>query len=100
MQDYVNRLSKKNIIIMMNAYTWSGITDKRERDALHDILKTASRKSDKNIVVLSSVGESNYVEIKDGIRYINLAGVKAANQEFIRFKGNGEELYYEFCSVN
>lgn len=100
LQDYVNRLSKKNIIIMMNAYTWSGITDKRERDALHDILKTASRKSDKNIVVLSSVGESNYVEIKDGIRYINLAGVKAANQEFIRFKGNGEELYYEFCSVN
>lgn len=101
LNDYVNRLSKKNIIIMMNPYTWTGITDTRERNALHDILKTASRNSDKNIVVLSSVGESNYVEIKDGIRYINLAGVKAAgSQQFIKFKGNSDELYYEFCDVD
>lgn len=99
LQDYVNRLSKKNIIIMMNPYTWSGITDSRERNALHDILKTASRKSDKNIVVLSSVGETNFVEIKDGIRYINLAGVNASNQQYIKFMGNSDELYYEFCNV-
>ena len=85
---------------MMDTYTWSGITDSRERDALHDIFKTASRNSDKNIIVLSSVGESNYVEIKDGIRYINLAGVKAANQQYIKFMGNDQELYYEFCDVN
>ena len=100
LQDYLNRLSKKNIIVMMDTYTWSGITDSRERDALHDIFKTASRNSDKNIIVLSSVGESNYVEIKDGIRYINLAGVKAANQQYIKFMGNDQELYYEFCDVN
>lgn len=100
LQDYLNRLSRKNIIIMIDVYPWSGITDSRERDALHDILKTASRNSDKNIVVLSSVGESNYVEIKDGIRYINLAGVNASKQQFIKFMGNSEELYYEFCDVN
>lgn len=100
LQDYLNRLSRKNIIVMLDVYPWSGITDSRERDALHDILKTASRNSDKNIVVLSSVGESNYVEIKDGIRYINLAGVNANNQQFIKFMGNSEELYYEFCNVN
>lgn len=99
LQDYVNRLSRKNIIIMMNPYTWSGITDSRERNALHDILKTASRKSDKNIVVLSSAGESNYVEIKDGIRYINLAGVNGTTQQYIKFMGNSDELYYEFCNV-
>ena len=100
LQDYLNRLSKKNIIVMMNTYLWSGISDSRERDALHDIFKTASRNSDKNIIVISSVGESNYVEIKDGIRYINLAGVKAAEQEYIRFMGNSQELYYEFCDAN
>lgn len=100
LQDYVNRLSKKNIIIMMDTYAWSGISDSRERNALHDILKTASRNSDKNIVVLSSVGESNYVEIKDGIRYINLAGVNGSNQQYIKFMGNDEELYYEFINVN
>lgn len=100
LQDYLNRLSKKNIIVMMDPYAWSGITDSREREAFHDVLKTASRSSDKNIVVLSSVGETNYVEIKDGIRYINLAGVKAANQQYIKFKGNSDELYYEFCDVN
>lgn len=100
LHDYLNRLSRKNIIVMLDVYPLTGITDSRERDALHDILKTASRNSDKNIVVLSSVGESNYVEIKDGIRYINLAGVKASNQQYIKFMGNSEELYYEFCDVN
>ncbi len=100
LQDYLNRLSKKNIIVMMDAYTWSGITDSKERDALHDVFKSASRNSDKNIIVLSSVGESNYVEVKDGIRYINLAGVKASNQQYIKFMGNSDELYYEFCNVN
>lgn len=99
LQDYLNRLSKKNIVVMLDVYPWSGITDSREREALHDILKTASRKSDKNIVVISSVGESNYVEIKDGIRYINLAGVNAAKQQYIKFMGNSDELYYEFCDV-
>lgn len=99
LQDYLNRLSKKNIIIMMDVYAWTGLTDSREREALQDILKTASRNSDKNIVVISSVGESNYVEIKDGIRYINLAGTKGRQREFVRFKGNSNELYYEFCEL-
>lgn len=98
-KDYINRLSRKNVIVMMDSYLWSGISDKREVEALHDILKTASRQADKNIVVLSSVGESNYVEIKDGIRYINLAGVKSKNRQYIRFMGNDNELYYQFVDV-
>lgn len=97
--DYLNRLSKKNVVVMLDTYLWSGISDSREREALHDILKTASRNSDKNIVVISSVGESNYVEIKDGIRYINLAGVNGSKKQYIKFMGNDDELYYEFYDV-
>ncbi len=96
LQDYVNRLSRKNIIILMDVYPWTGLTDSRERDALHDILKNASRNSDKNIIVLSSVGESNYVEIKDGIRYMNLCGNGGSDRAYVRFAGNDNELYYEF----
>lgn len=94
LQDYVNRLSKKNVIIMINSYPWTGLSDSRERNALHDILKTASRNSDKNIFVISSVGETNFTEIKEGIRYINLAGVKG-DRTYIRFMGNSNEVYYE-----
>lgn len=80
----------KNLIIKLSVNPWTGITDIRERSALHDLLKTAERKHDKNVVVLYP-GTKNATEIKDGIRYISVASSSG-----IDFKGSSEELYYEF----
>lgn len=80
----------KNLIVKMNVSPWSGITDVRERTAFHDLLKTANRKYGKNVIVLFP-GTKNGVEIKDGIRYISVASSSG-----IDFKGNSEDLYYEF----
>lgn len=98
-QDFVYNLSKKNVVILMDRYLWTGITDSRERDALHTIFKNALRDYGKNVIVVSSAGESNYVELKDGVRYINLAGVGASNAQYLKLKGNSEEMFYEFVNV-
>ena len=80
----------KNLVIKMNVSPWSGITDVKERTALHDLLKTAGRKYGKNVVVLFPNGK-NGVEIKDGVRYIAVASSSG-----IDFKGDSENMYYEF----
>jgi hypothetical protein len=102
MQDYVNNLSKTNVVVMLDKYIWgsSALSDDRERDAIHDILKSAVHESGKNIIVLSSVGESNYSEVKDGVRYINLAGVGGSSQQYLRIKADADNMYYEFANVN
>lgn len=99
LQDYCYNLSKRNIVILMDKYLWSGITVQKERDALHSIFKKAIREYGKNVIVVSSVGESNYVELKDGVRYVNLAGVGSSNTQYLKLKGNSEEMFYEFVNV-
>lgn len=99
-KDYCNNLSKKNIVILMDRYLWSGISDSRERDALHDIFSTAVKEHDKNVIVVSSAGESSYVELKDGVRYINLAGVGGSSMQYLKLKGNSDEMFYQFVNVN
>ncbi len=99
-KDYCNNLSKNNIVILMDKYLWTGITDSREREALHDIFSTAVKEYGKNVIVVSSAGESNYVELKDGVRYINLAGVGGNSIQYLRLKGNSEEMFYEFVDLD
>ncbi len=99
LQDYINRMSKNNIVVMTDSYIWSGIKDYRERDALHDIFKTAVHDSGKNVIVLSSVGESTYSELKDGVRYINIAGIRGSSLQYLRLKGNDKDMYYEFKNI-
>lgn len=100
LKDYCDNLSSKNVIVLMDRYLWTGINDSRERDAIHDILSTAVKEYGKNIIVVSSVGESNYVELKDGVRYVNLAGVGSNNMQYLRLKGNSNEMFYEFVDVS
>lgn len=102
MQDFLNNLSKKNVVVLMDKYLWgTGSYNTKERDALHDIFETAAHQYNKNIIVLSSAGESNYTEIKDGVRYINLAGVGGKGTlQYLKLKGNDKDMYYEFVNVN
>lgn len=99
-KDFCDNLSKKNIVILMDRYLWTGITDSRESDALHDIFSNAVKEYGKNVIVVSSAGESNYVELKDGVRYINLAGVGGSQMQYLKLKGNSDEMFYEFVDVN
>lgn len=101
LQEFVSGSSKQNIIVLMDRYLWGSgaISDSRERDAVHDILKTAVHESNKNIIVLSSVGESNYTNLKDGVRYINLAGIDCNQLQYLKIKANSSDMYYEFENV-
>ncbi len=99
LQDFTYNLSKRNVIVLMDRYLWSGITDSREQDALHSIFKKAVREYGKNLIVVSSVGESSYVELKDGVRYVNLPGTGGGNPQYLKLKGNEDEMFYEFVNV-
>ena len=101
LQDFMDNLSKKNVVVLMDRYLWgSGSYNIKERDALHDIFETAAHQYNKNVIVISSAGESNYTEIKDGVRYINLAGIgNTSNLQYLKLKGNDKDLYYEFVNV-
>ncbi len=99
-KDYCTTMSGTNVIVLMDRYLWTGITDSRERDALHDIFSTAVKEYGKNVIVVSSAGESNYVELRDGVRYINLAGVGGSTMQYLKLKGTADEMFYEFVDVN
>jgi hypothetical protein len=87
-QEILSTTTRKNVIIELSVNPWSGITDIKERAAFHDILKTGVRKYGKNVIVIYP-GTKNAVEIKDGIRYMSISSP-------VKFKGNSENLYYEF----
>ena len=99
LKDYAQSLSKKNVIILMDSYLFTGIKDYRERDAIHDILKTAVREHDKNVIVVSSAGETSFCEVKDGVRYINLAGARGNNLSFLKIRANEKEMYYDIKDI-
>ncbi len=98
LKDYVNNLSKKNIIILTDRYIPSNasLSDSREADAITDILSEAVRQSEKNIIVVSSTGESVYSEINKGVRYIN---IPKNSKQYLRLKGNSEGMYYQFTDA-
>lgn len=96
LKDYVSNLSKENIVVITDLYIPKGIQDARERDALMDILSDAVHEKGKNIIVLSSVGQSDYCEVKDGVRYINLSGDRGSGQSFLKIMANKEQMFYEF----
>jgi hypothetical protein len=104
LQNYINDGSKKNIVVTMDRNLWgsgsAGLTDSKEVSALHNIFKDAALNKDKNIIVVSSVGVSNYTTVKDGVRYINLAGLSGSPMQYLRVMGNDEDMFYEYVNVN
>jgi hypothetical protein len=103
LQNYINDGSKKNIIVTMDRSLWgngsAGLTDDKEVEALHNIFKDAALNKDKNIIVVSSVGVSNYTTLKDGVRYINLSGLSGSPMQYLRIMGNDSDMFYEYVNV-
>lgn len=95
--------TKKNIIINMDKYIWgsgsSALTDSKEAELLHSILKKCAAETGKNIMVVSATGTSNYVNVKEGVRYINLAGLSASQRQYLRVRTDGENMYYQFIDT-
>lgn len=88
LQEALGQYAKKNVIVKLSVNPWTGISEIKERTALHDILKTAERTGGHNIIVMYP-GSRNLVEIKDGIRYMSVASS-------VQFLGNSQSLYYQF----
>lgn len=103
-RDVISSSAKKNIIINMDRYVWgsgeNGLKDSAEAQLLHKILKKFAAESGKNIIVLSSVGSSSFVNVKEGVRYINLAGLSSGCGQYLRLRTDGNELYYQFENLS
>ena len=87
----------------MDKYIWgsgsSALTDSKEAELLHSILKKCAAETGKNIMVVSATGTSNYVNVKEGVRYINLAGLSASQRQYLRVRTDGENMYYQFIDT-
>jgi hypothetical protein len=103
LQGYLSTSQKNNIIINMDKYVWgsgsSALTDSKEAQLLHSILKKYAAETGKNIFVVSATGTSNFVNVKEGVRYINLAGLSSSNKQYLRLRSDGTNTYYQFENV-
>ncbi|MBQ9605293.1 MAG: phosphodiester glycosidase family protein, partial [Firmicutes bacterium] len=97
LRSYLNDMSKKNVIICTykDFLSTTGIKSAREREAITDILKTAVLEHGKNIIVVSAAGSTSGVTLKDGIRYVNLAGLSESSLKYLRVKGDASGFKYE-----
>ncbi len=47
-------------------------------------------------MVVSATGTSNFVYVKEGVRYVNLAGLSSAQRQYLRVRTDGTNMYYQF----
>ncbi|MDR2939536.1 MAG: phosphodiester glycosidase family protein [Clostridiales bacterium] len=93
----------KNIIIQMDISPFS-LKQPKEFELFHEIL-AGHAQNGKNIFVVSASGQNSSIEVKDGVRYINLGGLfdssGAINNNFrvLRFKVSGGNMYYELQKI-
>lgn len=96
--DYVNRLASDNIVIMVKSdmyATGSGkFSDSREAEIVHKVLKEEFLNG-KNIIVVSNGGSVSSVNIKDGVRYVNIAET-SSSAPIMTIKYDSENMYYGF----
>ncbi|WP_058486748.1 phosphodiester glycosidase family protein [Defluviitalea phaphyphila] len=100
---------KSHIIIVMdkNPLNSSTFTDSMEAELFHNLLKQTKEEEDKNIFVISTEGYNTDIQIKEGIRYINLNGLWYKNDDInlykdfsiLRFRINDSQINYDLQSV-
>lgn len=106
LQGYLQSCEKNNIIVNMDKNIWASgsgtLSDKKERELLHEILSEYAREKGKTIMVISATGSSNYSTVKDGVRYVNLSGLNTAggNFSYLRIRANANSLIYEIQKAN
>ena len=90
-----------HIILVMSKNPLTQFNDTLEGKALHDYLKDFREKTGKSIFVVTPGGLENQVRLEDGIRYIITHGINVISDEyrqgsFIKFKVDGQSIYYTF----
>ena len=75
--------------------------DALEGQALHEYLKSYKENTGKNIFVVTPGGSENEVRIEAGIRYITTHGMNVITDQykegsFLKFKVDGDKIYYTF----
>lgn len=103
LQGYLSTSQKNNIIINMDKYIWgsgkNALTDAKEAQLLHSILKKYAAETGKNVMVVSATGTTNFVNVKEGVRYVNLAGLSANQRQYLRVRTDGQNMYYQFINA-
>ena len=108
-QSYLKDFSKNNIIIGIDKDIWgrsgNNLTDVREREMFHKILKDFVRETDKNVIVVQATGYSTGVNVQDGVRYITLNGLSSQNSaelssfKYLRIRAGADTMYYDIQNV-
>ncbi len=114
----INLAAGKGGIVATNPSQWASLLkDIKESNADHvlimtdlspiryaqskeyDLLQDALTELNKNIFVISTDAAQNTLNVRDGIRYINISGIKQ-DPKILRFRVNGTNINYDFQSVN
>ncbi len=99
----IKEKNKNNLIIMMDRSPLN-LRQPKEFEFFHDILSQHA-KNGKNIFVVSAEGAYNTVEVRDGIRYINLGALYNSSGEInndfrvLRFRIANDNIYYDLQKV-
>lgn len=108
LQGYLRDFSKNNIIINMDRDIWSSsysLSDSRENEIFHKILKEFTAETGKNVIVVSACGYNTGVKVKEGVRYITLNGLSAYNPsdmssyKYLRIRAGADYLYYDIRNL-
>lgn len=98
-----------HIIIVMdkNPLSSGSFKDSMEAELFHNVLKKVREEQGKNIFVVSAEGYTTSVQVKEGVRYINLNGLWYSGQDvnlyndfsILRFRIKDSEIYYDIQPV-
>lgn len=91
----------QHIILVMSKNPLTQFTDTLEGTALHEYLAEYKKATGRSIVVVYTESKKNTVTIEDGIRYIGTNGLNVVTDDykacsFVKFKIDGNQLYYTF----
>ena len=95
----VNSANAKNIIIITSLNPLTQFNDTLEGQAFHDYLVDIKEKTGQNIFVVYAGGTQPEVRLEDGIRYIRTNGINVTTDKyqdgsFVKFKMDGDAVYY------
>ncbi len=114
----INVAAGKGGIVATNPAQWASLLkDIKESNAEHvlimtdlspiryaqtkeyELLQDALTEINKNIFVISTDAAQNTLNVRDGIRYINISGIKH-DPKILRFRINGSNIAYDFQAIN
>lgn len=104
LENDVKNNNSDHVIIILDKNPASFVPNK-EYEIFHDLLKTFVNNG-KNVFVLFSCAENDFVNVKDGVRYINIGSLYkkdlSLNQNYksLKFRVTNKNIAYKFICCN